>query len=327
MLGKIRNTLGHFKGDLLAIDPHRIQTYSQRQMIRRREDNVSKPVKKGQTFFCLDANTKQPICFDTGTSARTVAQVTPPLLDMAQKILRPQTTKPLVLADNEHCSSALFDIIASQNIFDFLVPFKIKSTIDKIVKSLPENSFSRRWAGYSTVKIDYSINKCKYGPYKLLIQRNGEKKEDYKYNAFLSTSNRDEVQAMALDFPQRWHIEEFFKFYQSLGWNRIGTMNLNIQYGKMTMTLIAQTAIHMMRERIGTPFNTWDSQILSSNYFRGLEGDIRVKKDIIVVTFYNAKNSDLLKRHYENLPKKLIQEGVNPAIPWLYGYKLDFRFR
>jgi hypothetical protein len=34
-----------------------------------------------------------------------------------------------------------------------------------------------------------------------------------------------------------------------------------------------------------------------------------------------------LKSLYEGLPGKLRAQGVNPAIPWLYGYKLDFRFR
>jgi len=27
------------------------------------------------------------------------------------------------------------------------------------------------------------------------------------------------------------------------------------------------------------------------------------------------------------VPEKLAREGVNPEIPWLYNFKLDFRFR
>jgi hypothetical protein len=38
-LGKIRQTFGHFRGRVLAVDPHRIQSYSKRQMIRRQCDN------------------------------------------------------------------------------------------------------------------------------------------------------------------------------------------------------------------------------------------------------------------------------------------------
>jgi hypothetical protein len=28
-----------------------------------------------------------------------------------------------------------------------------------------------------------------------------------------------------------------------------------------------------------------------------------------------------------NLPEKLKYEGINPQVPWLYNYKLDFRFK
>jgi hypothetical protein len=45
------------------------------------------------------------------------------------------------------------------------------------------------------------------------------------------------------------------------------------------------------------------------------------------VTYYNAPNVEQLRTHYEDLPNKLQQQGLRPEIPWLYGYKLDFRFR
>ena len=45
------------------------------------------------------------------------------------------------------------------------------------------------------------------------------------------------------------------------------------------------------------------------------------------VTFYNAPNVEELKKNYENLPEKLEEEGVDPTIPWLYDYKIDFRFK
>jgi hypothetical protein len=32
-------------------------------------------------------------------------------------------------------------------------------------------------------------------------------------------------------------------------------------------------------------------------------------------------------RHYEGLPEYLEREHIDPYIPWLYGFKLDFRFR
>jgi len=62
-------------------------------------------------------------------------------------------------------------------------------------------------------------------------------------------------------------------------------------------------------------------------HFFPLEGDVRVRDDTIVVTYYNAPNAAQLREHYENLPQKLMQDDIRPVVPWLYGYKLDFRFR
>ena len=55
--------------------------------------------------------------------------------------------------------------------------------------------------------------------------------------------------------------------------------------------------------------------------------DLRVVDDTIVVTYYNAPDADLLRQNFENLPEKLEAEGVSRSIPWLYDFKLDFRFR
>jgi hypothetical protein len=47
------------------------------------------------------------------------------------------------------------------------------------------------------------------------------------------------------------------------------------------------------------------------------------------VIYYNAPNESQLHGHYENLPRKLREEHINPHVPWLYGFgfQLDFRFR
>lgn len=326
-LGKIRKTFGHFSGKLLAIDPHRIKTYSKRQMVRKKKKPKSSPMKMAQTFFCLDAETKQPICFTTGTSARTVTQATKELLTLSANILNPSDKETLALADVEHFTSELMDWISSSSPFDLLVPMKNNKLIQKHAQAIPAELFERRWAGYATTKISYEMTTSSHGPYYAFIQRKGEREEDYDYSAFLCTSDRDEMKDMALHFPQRWHIEEFFKNDQALGWNRAGTMNLNIQYGRMTMPLFAQAAISMLRKRLDLSIDAWDAKHLAKDFFKGLEGDIRVKGDTIVITYYNAPNVELFKKHYEDLPAKLQAEGTTPYVPWLYNFKLDFRFK
>jgi len=136
----------------------------------------------------------------------------------------------------------------------------------------------------------------------------------YDFKSFLCTSDRDEVENLSLYYPERWNIESFFRHYQALGWNRTGTLSLNIQYARMTMALFDFGAAR-------------DSEPIVNDFVRGLEGDIRVKNDTIIITYYNAQNLEKTKMHYENLPKKLISEGINPKIPWLYYFKIDFRFK
>ena len=95
----------------------------------------------------------------------------------------------------------------------------------------------------------------------------------------------------------------------------------------MTMALIAQAAIHQMRKRLAPTTQTWDAKHLAKAYLTGLEGDVRVDDQTILVTYYNAPDVDSLRKHYEDLPAKLKAEGIDPRIPWLYGFQLDFCFR
>ena len=99
------------------------------------------------------------------------------------------------------------------------------------------------------------------------------------FQIFLATAARDEVQDLTVHYPQRWHVEEFFKFNQALGWHRAGTLNLNIRYGQMTMALVAQAAIHQMRQRLGEPFSQWDASHLAREIF-GLSKAMSVSRTI-----------------------------------------------
>ena len=326
-LGKIRRSSGHFAGKLLLIDPHRPYSYSRRHMRRHRKDSASKPVKTGQIFFCLDGDTAQPVCCTISTSARTVTEATPGLLGLASQVLTPGDSGPLVAADAEHFTAELIDRVHLETPFDIITPIANQQHVQKRLKAIPPEKFTRQWAGYATAVLPYTPHHSRGGPYYELVQRLGERPDQWHFNSFLSTTDRDPVDALTRDYPKRWHLEEFFNFNQALGWQHAGTLNLHIRYGQMTMALLAQAAIHQFRNRLGEPYQQWDAKHLASSLFRGLEGDIRVVADTIVITYYNAPNAELLRRHYEGLPAKLVAEGVDPSIPWLYGFQLDFRFK
>jgi len=325
-LGKLRRASGHFAGRLLALDPHRIQSFSQRQMRRHRSFGQGKASKRAQAFFCLDADTHQPIAFTLASSARTVTQATPELLALVQPILclgPDPAQRPLVLADEEHYTGAIFDQVHDLPM-DLLVP--MKSTRRQVVRwrQVPDVAFTRHWAGYALATQPY-----RFGQHEVveLVQRSGEQPQAYEFKGYLSSRQGSQVEQLSAEYPQRWHVEEFFKFNQALGWQRAGTLNLHIRYGQMTLALVAQAIIHQFRQRIGAPYQSWDATHLAQSVFSGLEGDVRVQDDTILVTYYNAPNADLLRHHYEGLPQKLEKDGIDPRVPWLYDFKLDFRFK
>lgn len=326
-LGLLRRARGHFRGETLVIDPHRMRSYSKRLMRRFLEHRDSKPVKASQGFFCLDGDTEQPICFTLSSSAMTVHQATPGLLGLAGAILNGSSAnKALVVADTEHYVAELLEYVQAKTPFDLLVLMPKGRPQQADLQAIPPSSFITRWAGFATTKRPYQMKKRR-GHFFQYVQRSGERPQAYNFKGFLSTRDGDEVDDLTRAYPKRWHVEEFFNTHQAMGWNRAGTMNLNVRYGQLSLALIAQAAVGQFRQRVGPPWSSWEAAHLANAIFRGLDGDLRVSEDRILVTFYNVPFADKLKPHYEGLPEKLQSEHTDPCIPWLYGYKLDFRFK
>ena len=326
-LGKIRLASGHFECNIFAIDPHRTSSYSKRLMRKRKSKPTEKAKKTAQTFFCLDAETHQPLCLSSEVSGRTVSQATPGLLDMMTRICGEKAAGALVLADSEHHAAKLLDHAKRNTPFSILIPMAKTKTLKNHLKAIPAENFRAHWAGYATTRESYTMGRSTTGPMSMLVQRFGERPDEYKYNSFLCSDDRDELDALTLDYPKRWHIEEFFNTHQALGWQRAGTQNLNIRYGQMTMALFAQASLEQLRKRLPPAWANWNAAQFAEKVLRGLQGDIRVHSNKIIVTFYNAPEESTLRHAFQHLPTKLEAEGVDPRIPWLCNFKLDFRFK
>lgn len=327
-LGKVRHASGHFKGALLAIDPHRMLSTSKRQMARKAPKASLPSTKLCPLFFCADADTSQPVCFTIASSGRPVSHATPEMLALATDILPAQlATRPLLLADAEHFSVSLFDHVARSAHYDLLVPMPSQPYYRRFLASIPAKAFVHRWAGYATAAVPFSFREPGSPRLWCLAQRSGERPDDFSFKGFVCTSRRDAVEAVARDFPDRWHVEEFFNLYQDLGWNKAGTLNLNIRYGRASLALVAQAAIHQLRQRLPASCARWSTSHLAKDLFQRADGDIRVRDDTIIVTLYNAPDAAHLASHYVGLPGRLAAEGIDPRIPWLYNLKLDFRFK
>ena len=132
---------------------------------------------------------------------------------------------------------------------------------------------------------------------------------------------------MSTIYSKRWSIEEFFNVEGDMGWNRASTFNLNIRYGKSSLALIAHAAACKLRQNLPGPHRNWTARSLAEKALVNMEGDVRVCRDTIIVTYYRDHEPLRLREAYSNISTQLENEGISPEIPWLMNYKLEFRFK
>lgn len=320
-LGKLRQAQGHYNGKYVLVDPHRIYSWSRRQMpLRKSHQHEAAPRKVAQTFFAIDGESAQPLGFGMGSSAVTITQATLPLV---QRIESTFPGEVLFIADTEHCTADILNMFLAHERFSCLMPaVRYKKLLDHCATL----RFTPRWPGYAVAESEYQL-RDQHKPVRLLVQRTAEREEDFDYKPFMTTSILPTDELMSLLFPQRWKIEEFFNTECSLGWNQVATLNLNIRFGRLSLALIAQAVIYQLRQKLPSVMSNWTTQSIAQKLFKGIDGDIRVKQDTIIVTCYNAPESQSFKEQYEKLPEKLAAQNIDPRVPWLYNFKVDFRFK
>jgi len=318
-LAAVRLNNGHYKGQTIAIDPHRIISASKRMMPKKKKQPQEPSKKMLQTFFAIDTETGQPIGCGIGSPGINTTKSTIELVNMIELVSK----DALILADKEHFTENLFRHIDQNTDFEFLTPVISSEKIKKIERSL---NYQKEWAGYSIAETKFNFSGSNEN-YRLICQREGETTKDYVYNSFLTLSTKPATMLLGEKYPERWSIEDFFNFDGAMGFNRASTFNLNIRYGKMSLALLAQAATHELRKKLPQPYNRWNSTHLADAVFTKMDGDIRVKDDTIIITCYNVPKELNLQQNYKGLPEKLMAEGIDPKIPWLYNFKLDFRFK
>ena len=84
-LAAIRLNNGHYKGDLIAIDPHRIMSTSQRIMPKKKKQPKEPSRKMIQTFFALDTESGQPIGCGIGSPGANTTRAT---IDLLKKVTK-----------------------------------------------------------------------------------------------------------------------------------------------------------------------------------------------------------------------------------------------
>lgn len=318
-LGIQRKLSGHYQGEIIAIDPHRIVSSSKRVMAKKRKVPDAPSQKMVQTFFAISAQTGQPIMATMASTGLPTTRSTSTLLSSAAQIIK---SGSLLVADKEHFTQEMFKQVSLYENFDLLTPVLNTASVQERIREL---AYRPLWAGFAIAETSFSFDGHPEHQ-RLIAQRTGETKNKYTYDAFLTNSEKDAQTLVCENYDQRWTVEEFFRFENQMGLNRASTLNLNVRYAKLAFAMIAQAAIYQLRNKLKGEYRKWNAEHLASEVLAWADGDIRVVDDTIVVTFYGSqKHIDI--RDYVNTPAILAKEGINPKIPWLYDFKLDFRFK
>jgi len=196
-LSIIRSNKGHYKGEIIAIDPHRIISTSKRVMPKKKKQPKEPSRKMLQTFFALDTETGQPIGCGIGTPGVNTTKATIDLLNMVNKI---NNKKALILADKEHFTQNLTSDIKNKDQFELLVPVLSTTRIQKIERSL---TYKSQWAGYAIDETTFKFRGSKE-EYRLIVQREGEIESQYKYKSFLTISDKPAVILLSEKYGKRW---------------------------------------------------------------------------------------------------------------------------
>jgi hypothetical protein len=305
---------------LLAIDPHRIGSSTKRTMVQKKKRPELPSAKMLQTFFCNDTGTGQPLAFTLSASGKTCSQATVQLLDMVGEVLGGQ--KALVLADKEHFTREIADYFDGSHGMDILMPAPNLKGITERITGL---DYKELWPGYLVAETGFSFQNSRQN-LRLIAEKEGSSGNE-TYKAFLTTSDRDAGELLSKVFSKRWTIEEFFNLEGDMGWNRASTFNLNIRYGRQSLALLAQAAAFRLRKNLPVLQQKWSAAMLSEKVFTNMEGDIRVKDDTLIITYYKDHEVLGLREKYHNISGQLENENISPKIPWLYDYKLKFRFK
>jgi len=318
----LRRLSGHYREDniLLAIDPHRIDSETDRTMPKKKK-SPNKPAKKYlQTFFCNDVYTGQPLGFTIAASGKVCSRGTLDLLNLIEKA---GIDKGLIVADKEHFTKEISSYFYHHKGLDMLIPCpntpKVKSKFSHI-------DYHPCWAGYYIGETTFSYHNDPI-KFRMIVQREGEIPAQYTYKAFITTSQESGETLLTRYYSKRWKIEEFYNFEGDMGWNRASTFNLNIKYGKQNMALLAQAATYQLKSKLPEPYSKWTAKSLAEKVLTNMEGDIRVKDDKIIITYYKDHEPLGLRNIYPNLEQQLDKEGFSNKIPWLFNFKLEFRFK
>ena len=179
-LGIQRKLSGHYKGDLIAIDPHRIISSSRRVMAKKKKKPNAPSQKMLQTFFSVSSETGQPIMATMSSTGMPTTKASLSLISTTDKIIKAPS---LLIADKEHFTNELFENVSNNRNLNLLTPAPNTQRVKNILKTL---EYTKLRAGFAIAETYFYFD-GQSTKHRFLAERLGEK--DYRYSGFLTTSS------------------------------------------------------------------------------------------------------------------------------------------
>ena len=106
------------------------------------------------------------------------------LLGQAAEILASPPGENSGLGRHGASGVELFSHVQLHTPFDLLVPMKNERSLRKQLRAIPSEQFTRRWAGFATMKLPYKMASYAAGPFFQFVQRTGRETDALPFRGF-----------------------------------------------------------------------------------------------------------------------------------------------
>lgn len=311
--------LNYITGNILNMDGHSIKLFSRKGM---KNSYLSKDQAYGKairTFYTQDQATNKPLFAKAAYSGTTVAQVTPQLVEANKEILGKSF---LCVCDKEWFIGKLLDQLDQIHGVQVLLPLKRTAKRLQEMEAIPFEKFKYRYENQPIAKLVTDIDGFT-GKMNLFVKRN----DDDTFFALITNKKYLQPPESMEIFRKRWNIENFFNENTFLGLDRLPSLELNAIQTALTLKMVSYHIVDNFRINLPDHFSKMKPESIYENFIQNVQGKVQIKKDKLQVDIYGFKHQAVVAPLFRNLEQKLINKEVDPRIPWLNNYALNFSFK
>lgn len=329
-IGEKAHQLGQIIGRILNIDTHTKPFYGQAKMKKTKVSSRNRVMKAVITAFVQDQETGNMIYATNNFKKYSISQM---LIILVEKVKSITGTFPEhVLFDLGFYNGRVFARLKRLGIKFTTLCKKYPSAKIKIQKVVAENNFTpikfttpsrKRMKGKI---IDSTTTHVRHYRWKLrlIILKVQGKKE---LISFLTSDFDSAVIEVIERYARRWRIENWFtEQLTSYSLDNLPSSNYLKNDALDAIRLFTSDVVKLFMNDVGEGYQRVFPKTFYREVLKDLGAYVKLREDTIVVTFDLFDHQYLLEPIFRDIEEKLKEHRVDPRIPWLSNYKLDFGF-